>query len=462
MKKAVKKSQFHSMSVVLILTMCCSLCCACGNAGIPTKVTVEESKPDSGYEVIYAGSYDSEDPEAVVVSFDRENKEIKLYNRLVDRYYTLNYDGTTKFYDKYKSSIVDEQIQPGDVVDVTFVKSKKMLNSVQKAETVWTRENISDYVINALTGNIRLSDGDYRFKDDVLVFSEGKKAEIIDINDVDSISLQGTNHEIYSIVINNGHGYLRLKGQEYFVGGWIEIGNDIIKTVTEDMLLTVPIGTYEVKLSNDGLEGVRTVTIEKGQETELDISDMYTPEEKLLGDIIFVTTPDDAEVYMDGEKVDKSKPFKVEYGIHQLIVKEDGYDTVTQYVKVGQEHATLEVTLEKTKDKSDGAKAKPTASAEATTSGTVTTSGAATTSGVVTPDTSKYKVKVESPEGAEVYVDGNCIGKVPAEFSKVPGSHVITIRKEGYETRSYTITLDEKLENETFSFSLGEKSAVEP
>lgn len=453
MEKAVKKSQFHKLYICSLLFFCI-LCISCQNSGVVNTQIKEESKPDSGFEVIYAGSYDSEDPEAIVVSFDSEAKEIKFYNRTVDRYYTLSYDGTTKFYDKYMSSIVGEQIMPGDVVEVTFVKSKKLLNSVQKSEAVWTKD-ISEYEIDALTGNIHLSDGDYRFKDDVQIFADGKKAEIIDINDVDSLSLQGNNHEIYSIVINSGHGYLRLKGQDYFVGGWLEIGNDIIKSVTDDMLLTVPIGTYDVRLSNGGLEGVRTVTIEKGRETELDISDMYTPEEKLLGDLIFVTSPEDAAVYVDGEEVDKSKPYKVEYGIHQLIVKAEGYDTVTQYVKVGQEHATLEITLEKTKDKSE----KKEEEKETTVSPSVTTF---VTPGVVSPDTSDYKVKIESPEGAEVYLDGTCIGNVPAEFPKVPGSHVITLRKEGYETRSYTITLDERLVNETFSFSMGEKSTAEP
>lgn len=452
MKITVKTGQFHKL-FLLWAVVCCLTCTACQNGGVTDTGVKEESKPDSGPEVIYAGSYDSEDSEAIIVSFDRETKEVKFYNRLVDRYYTLSYDGTTKFYDKYMSSIVDEQIMPGDVVDVTFVKSKKKLNSVQKSESVWIKD-VTDYEIDALSGNIHLSDGDYRIKDDVQIFSEGKKAEIIDINDVDSLSLQGSNHEIYSIVINSGHGYLRLKGQDYFVGGWLEIGNDIIKSVTEDMLLTVPIGTYDVRLSNGGLEGVRTVTIEKGRETELDISDMYTPEETLLGDLIFVTSPEDAAVYVDGKEIDKSKPYAAEYGIHQLIVKAEGYDTVTQYVKVGQEHATLEVTLEKTREKGEKKDEN-----EASVSPSVTTF---VTPSVVSVDTSAYKVKIESPEGAEVYLDGTCIGNVPAEFPKVPGSHVITLRKEGYETRSYTIMLDERLENETFSFSMGEKSTAEP
>lgn len=456
MNKILSGKQFHKCVLSAFMLFGSLLCISCGGYSHDTEDYslnhIEEEK-NNGPEIVYAGSYDSEDPEAVVVSFDKEAHTVRLYNREVKRYYTLSIDGATKFYDKYMSSIVEDMIYPGDVVDVTFIKSKKVLNSVQKATSVWTREDVKDFEINELTGNIRLSDGDYRFRDDIMIFADGKKAEIIDINDVDSLSLQGNGHEVYSIVVNDGHGYLRLKGQEYFIGGWLEIGKDIIKPVSEDMLLTVPIGTYEVQLTNGGIEGKRTVTIEKGKETELDISDMFVPEEKQTGDIIFVTSPEDAVVYLDGTEVDKSKPYEIEYGIHQLIVKADGYDTVTQYVKVGQEHATLEVTLDKKKEKTEKEDPKPTDAPLVTTY---------VTPGVVGPDTSAYKVSIESPEGAEVYLDGSYIGNVPVDFSKVPGSHVITLRKEGYETRSYTITLDEKLENEAYSFSMTEKSAEEP
>ena len=60
---------------------------------------------------------------------------------------------------------------------------------------------------------------------------------------------------------------------------------------------------------------------------------------------------------------------------------------------------------------------------------------------------------IESPVGAEVYVDGNYVGIVPASFSKKSGSHEVTIRKSGYLTRTYTINVDDEDKDISYSFS---------
>jgi len=407
---------------------------------------ITEKPVVTGFVIPEAGTYDSVDNGAIIVSVNKDAKTVTFHNRKVNRNYTLNYDGTGKVYDKYGSALVMDQLAGGDVVDVTFLKSKKLMNSISKSADVWEYTDVKDFEIDELSGRITLSDGKYRFDKDLLIFSEGNKSQLIDINPCDTLKITGSEHDIYSIVIEQGHGYLRLKGQEYFEGGWIEVGNKIIKTVSKDMLIAVPVGSYDVRLSNGDYEGKRSVTIEKNRETELDVSDMVQPDETKYGTLVFVTDPSDAEIYADGEKVDTTKPLSLEYGIHQLIVRAEGYDTLTQYIKVGQENATMEITLEKVKEPSAGGNAGPSPSPAPIVTTFVTQA-------VTAFETSDYKVKVEAPEGVEVYVDGSYVGIAPVEFAKMPGSHVITLRKDGYETRSYTITLDSLLQNETFSFA---------
>jgi len=45
------------------------------------------------------------------------------------------------------------------------------------------------------------------------------------------------------------------------------------------------------------------------------------------------------------------------------------------------------------------------------------------------------------------------VGIVPASFAKVSGSHVVTVRKTGYLTRSYTIEVDDEAKDTSYSFS---------
>ena len=63
-----------------------------------------------------------------------------------------------------------------------------------------------------------------------------------------------------------------------------------------------------------------------------------------------------------------------------------------------------------------------------------------------------YAVHIDAPENVEVYLDGNYVGISPCSFKKTSGSHVITLRKSGYETRSYTVQVDEEEKDVSYSF----------
>ena len=474
-----KKIQLHIVCSVLIIAL--MLMAGCGEAGrspMEDASSKEGDKPSvTGIVMQKAGTFDSADTAAIVVAVDSGKKTCTLYNRTVGRSYTLNYDGTSKIYDKYGSSTVIDNVSPGDVVDVTFLKTKKLLNSLTKSADTWVYDDVDNFELDALNKHITIDGGDYRFKDDLLVFADGTKAQLMDINSCDRLKICGYEHTVYSIVIEQGHGYLRLKGQDYFEGGWIEVGSKIIKTVSKDMLLAVPVGNYRIKLSNGKYEGERDVVIEANKETMLDVSDMVIIDNTLYGTVILVTDPMTAEVYVDGKEADASKPLSLEYGIHQFMVRAPGYETLTQYVKVGQESATLEISLDVQKDYTATAapllsvtptvSAAPQASASVTPQASVTpvvtpTASPASTEQAATPsvtqaaepvDTSDYRVYIESPQDVEVFVDGSYVGIVPISFAKKEGTHVVTLRRDGYITRSYTIALDSAMRNETFSFA---------
>ena len=443
----LKKLNIRSIIASLAIVCFCMFIAACADSDPENVETISDKTSVEGFVMPKAGTFDSADSKAVVVSIDKEKNTCTLYNRTVGKNYTLTYDGTSKIYDKYGSLTVIDQIAAGDVVDVTFLKSKKLLNSMTKSADIWVYDDVSDFEIDALNGRMVIDGAEYRFKEDLLIFAGQGKAQLMDINSCDRLKVIGNDRNIYSITIEQGHGYLRLKGQDYFEGGWIEVGK-IIKTVNNDMLLAVPVGKYDIKLKNGEYEGVRNVVIESNKETVLDVSDMVVVDSTMYGTLILVTDPSDAEVFVDGKEADISKPLSLEYGIHQLIVRKEGYESLTQYIKVGQESATLEIALDKKKDYS--AKDTPNASPSPVVTSVVTQAA-------VVNNTSDYRVTIEAPEQTEVYVDGSYIGIVPASFAKSEGTHVITLRKDGYVTRSYTIALDGVLRNETFSFATLEK-----
>ena len=398
-------------------------------SGTPTE------RVDTGFILTGPESYDSADT-PVVVDINEEKNTITFLNLDIGRNYTLSMDGTTKLYDKYGDSISLKQLQEGDIVDVTFLKSKKHLTGLKLSEKAWSYSNVERYEINHVRDEVTIGEDIYHLSENALYLSEGGTIEKTELNAVDVLSFQGIDKTILSVSVEKGHGYLRLVNDENFVGGWIEIGQEQVQRITDDMLLTVPEGSYQVNISHNGGGGVKSVVINRNEETSLDIGDMVVAEAK-KGMVLFSLTPSGASHYIDGSEVDASKPITLEYGIHQIIAKADGYKSLTQYIRVGQASAGLDVVLDKmdseTEESSTSSESSTASSEEATTS--------------------YYKVYIDAPEEAEVYLDGNYMGISPCSFRKVSGSHEITLRRSGYITRTYTVQIDDDDKDISYSFA---------
>ena len=450
---------------------------------------VEDELSDTGFVAAQTGVFDSADT-AVVADIDMDEKTITLKNMDKKRQYTLSYDGTTFFYDKYGKVISVTQLGKGEVVDVTFFKARKRLNTLQLSGEAWTHKYIEEYKLDEDKFQAVVGSAIYAYSEDIVVISDGEQAELIDINPVDVLTFRGIGSDVYSIVVERGHGYVRLKNEEYFYDGWIEIGNKIIQKVSENMMLTVPEGSHQVVISNKGTSGVKQIEIRKDTELELDVGDLKGEEPK-YGTVIFTITPENATLYLDGEKTDYSMPVRLEYGIHQMIVMADGYDTISQYLKVGQGSAGIEVTMKAKEDVSgndvsgndvlsdselleevnrilnekgySGITADElagnysglnTATGNETDNNTGTNNTGTSNNQTNTPVTStlSYYVTIEAPIGVEIYLDGNYIGITPCSFKKETGSHTLTLRKTGYVAKSYTIQIDEEEKNVSYSF----------
>lgn len=390
---------------------------------------------DTGFILTGPGSFDSADT-AVVVKINKEEEKITFLNLTVNRNYTLQYDGTTVFSDRYGQSMTLEQIREGDIVDVTFLKSKKRLATLAISGDSWTTADISRYQFDAVSHDVTIGNEVYKVTEHTKIFSDGEEIEMMDLNSVDILTFHGIGNTVHSIVVEKGHGYLRLSGDENFIGGWIEVGQNIIRQITEDMLLTVPEGNYQVLISITGGGGTKSVMINRNTEITLDIGDLEI-EAPQYGQVLFAMSPSFASLYVDGTLVDTSLPVTLEYGIHQLMAKAEGYSTVTSYLKVAQESAGIDITLDLEEEDEEE---------EEDNQETVSSGNATTTA-------SYYQVYIDAPEGAEVYVDGNYIGICPVSFRKVEGPHVITLRRTGYETRSYTIQVDGEDKDISYSFA---------
>ena len=432
-RRSIKKewkiaAALWSTITVVLLTGCANPFSANMGMTTPTPSPVPD-RVDTGFIVTRPDSFDSADT-AILVERNEADNTVTFLNLDLGRKYTLSMDGTTRLYDKYGEGISLSQLKKGDIVDVTFLRSKKHLTSMQLSSQAWNYMNVERYEINEARNEISIGSEVYKLTSNTQYISEGRNIELMDLNASDVLSFQGIGNQIFSVRVEKGHGYLRLVNDENFIGGWIEIGQFQIRQITEDMLLAVPEGNYQVNVTNRGGGGIKNVVISRNEETELDVGDLTIPEPQ-SGVALFSMTPSTAELYIDGVKVDTSLPVTLEYGLHQLIARAEGYQSITKYIRVAQESMGIDVSLE---------------SNEGTEISLPSTGPADTTENY-------YKVYVDAPENVEVYLDGNYVGVSPCSFRKTEGVHVITLRKTDYETRSYTVQIDDTERDLSYSFA---------
>lgn len=459
MHRRVSRAVTMLLLTALILTGCTS---EASNIGVAKDK--KENVVDSGFTVSTVGSFDSADT-AVVLSTDLTNKAVSFINMDTGKQYTLYYDGTTYVKDKHDGPMTISQVKAGDVVDITFLKGKKKLASIKRSPVAWVYDDVRNYDLAGANKTASIGSLTYSLPSSVVVLSEGRRMGTEEVVSQDVVTISGIDHKIYSVNVNRGHGYLRLKNDQPLLGGWIEVGNSVIRQITEDMLLTVPEGSYQVVLSNNGVGCVKEVTVERDKEFVLDVGDIEIAEDK-TGKILFTVTPETAKVSVDGKPVDISGAVEMRYGIHQVVVEASGYDTLTKYIQVGSEYATISFTLEESR-KSDNDKNSlsgnsteriPWQDTLSSISGnSISGNSLSTLSENALGTSNNNKVYIDSPKGVEVYLDGNYVGLAPVRFTKSAGRHEITLRKSGYKTKTYSIYLDSTLRDETYSFSDLEK-----
>lgn len=436
--KKMRKNRLVAFTgaVLLVLTGAVITAAAMSTNGSKGLASGDTGEYDSGFVIAKPGTYDSEDT-AVIQEINADNSRITFMNIETGKSYTLSYDGTTVLEDKYGNSMAMSQMTPGNIVDVDFLKGKKKLTEMRVSKDAWVLDHVEKYDFDALNKSAAVGSEEYSLRNKAVILSEDREAQLEDIIKGDVVTISGIDHNIYSVVVNQGHGYLRLSDEEYLKGGWIEVGQKVIQQITEDMLLPVPEGTFPVHLTAAGIDETRQVTVQRNKETVLDVSEIKAEEPK-TGKIIFAVTPDTAKIYIDGEEKDITEPVELEYGVHQMIAKAEGYDSITQYIRVGQELASISLTLEEAEET-----AEESSQAEQDTSDSVSGNELS----------SYYKVYVDSPADVEVYVDGIYKGICPVNFKKEAGTHTITLRKLGYETKSYTVQIDDEEKDVTFSFT---------
>ncbi|MCR4656412.1 MAG: PEGA domain-containing protein [Lachnospiraceae bacterium] len=441
--------------------------------------------------------------DAVLAGADYELKTLTLKDPESAKTAELSYDGTTEFFDRFGQSVTAKELSTGEILYVGYSDESGVIKYAGVNEDYFFLSGVEKFSVDEKKHIFNIGDTPYRYADDVFIYSDEGKGEWMDLTDLDTLSVRGKDRDIYSIAVEKGHGYIRIINDSYFVGGWIEVGKEIIRPITEDMLLPAPEGEFHVRLTNRGYVGEEDLTISRNRETVLDLGKIDI-EEVAIGHVEFNIVPDFAQLFIDGEITDYEERVPLEYGIHRIKIEAAGYEPVTTNIKIGSDYANVDITLDT--DDSETAQAAGTGSRTPVSTGNTKAPAqsqalnvSGTGSGAVSPgssvttgntgssnntgilnnvtdilsntgsstDVTQYiydtlinsvvsnnkKIFIQEPKGCDVYLDGNYIGVAPASTNKVTGMHVVTLSRNGYATKSYTVNIENDGNDITFSFS---------
>ncbi len=377
----------------------------------------------------------------VVKEINKEEGVVTLYmiDTGVEQLFT--YDGTTSFTSRYNQPITAKEVAYGEIVEITFDAVTSKLKTCDITEKAWEYKEVSRWEMDKTNKSITIGSKTYLYTDLLFAFDKNGEMDTNYLSDKDLVTIKGINGQAYSIIVTKGHGYVTLTGYEAFLDGTIEVGYDIITTVTEDMVLVLREGDYKVTITKDGLSATKYIKLMAGEDYTLDFSE-YKVEKVETGKCYFDITPSGADLYIDNVETDYSKPIELKFGDYEVKVECAGYQTYYAKLKVGEEKEVLTITLAAETTSGTSPSPSPGVSVEDTENTPTATPSPLAIPTISPTQSTTNKIHINSPAGASVYLDDQYKGVIPVTFDKVIGENMrLTLIMTGKNSRTYTVTV---------------------
>lgn len=389
--------------------------------------------------------------------------------------FTLKYNGGADILDKYNGVISILQIKIGEIVDLYYSSETNNLTKLQISSEAWEYQGVANLVIAKTNKIMSISKKKYKYTNELVIFSEDNLIELIDINKKDELTVKGRGGVIYSIIVDKGHGYIRLTNYEDFIDGIIEIGYDIIVPIVKDMLIIAREGNYKMVLEKDSLVGKKNINVIRDKEIVVDMSE-FALEPLQRSNVDFTIIPDGADLYIDNKLTDYDEVVELKFGKYKIEVKLGGYitylgtltaDKVSLDIKIDLVEKTVnkdtiesdldnENTDKSSEESYDNNNSDPDSKNESDDTRDIEATGDNENEVVIDDSASEkdadHEIHVLEPEGVEVYLNGTLKGISPVSFEKEIGTHTLSFRKDGYITKSYTVEVIDDSSDVQFNF----------
>ena len=276
--------------------------------------------------------------------------------------------------------------------------------------------------------------------------------EQLSVHDV--FNLYEKDGKVVSVVVTRGHGYISLTGVDLFMGGYVNIGSENIKTIEKNMMITVTEGSYKVAVSKDQYYGSKTVTVNRNQVTTVDFSE-FVADTVENGNVLFDIDVDGAVLYLNGKETDYTEGMlTLPVGTYTVRVSADGYDNYQDKIEVKADYQKVNIRMKKEEESTSYG--QTTSSSATVSQQPASSSSTGVTSQYETETTTivstKNRVYIDGPAGAAIYFDDSYLGVAPLDFAMVTGQHMFIVIS-GTTIKSYTVNLVEGADDVRYDFT---------
>ena len=444
--------------------------------GIKTILTTNQSAPlvTSHPEVVAVSSQPAIETgnkkkiTAVLRGIDKEGGRIGVYLTDTLKETSFPYDLATSVKSVNDQELVMAELPFGSILDLELNDETGILSKVAVSKEAWDYKGVRNLQIDEVLSKMQIGESNFMYDAGLTVISGKDNVSLRNIDtSKDILEVRGIGEKILSINITTGHGVLDFTDYDDFLGGTVEIGYDVFDDISDNMKYVLREGKYKVIMKNGKLSVNKIIDIKRDRTEVLKISD-FTKEMSKSSEVTFNLSPSSSSIYIDGREVDAYKKLELDYGEYLVRVKAEGYVGWERVVNISKPKTVMSIALALKKekpeeeDKDDDGMAEPSTDLEGINVDNTDDSEEDESNNTSSENKEDEEIKVRTdstktisfrkPEGATVSFDGRIIGDAPCEMAKVTGEHEITLKKDGYETQTFTVNIEDDGEDVVFSF----------
>lgn len=255
-----------------------------------------------------------------------------------------DYKTGTPIEDRYGKATLIDSIPLGEVVSLEADSSTHKLIKLTIDTGEWQSNNETGFVLDKENRIIKIGNRSYSYTDDLVVMKNGERYSINKVESADVIHVRGRDDSIDSIMVVNGHGYVKLTQTDYFEGGFVDIGTKIVKVITSDMMIPVAPGNYMMTVTKGDVSSQKEIKVE--EDVELTVNLLNFQEEAIrYGILKLAVNPSGVAVKIDGRKIDLTQLIQLSYGTHKIVVTKDGYESYRGTIAIENSLTEFSVSL---------------------------------------------------------------------------------------------------------------------